>query len=364
MMFDIFSGKSFSNPLTLCIAGSILIHFGILGFLFQSRSSFLLINQPIPDNHSIELIPIVLGKVQNQENSGNGSGSNEHFEGNYFHTKSSLKNDRNGQANGQAKDSETVNPDSDSRLESRSEGSIENSAPQRSPAERDQETPSAIVRDNSSPLVLAATPSDYSLENSRGDSRSDLPKESSKESIDPSSSVIQSGSDSESRNLSTRFKPKNSIAGRSEQTGTGASAPESGQGSDIDSRIGSGIGSESEIGSGQGQPSSSPKPTATPTPIPSPEPTPEPPPEEFICIACPPPPRYPHSAHLAAINGTVQVIINVDRQGFVTTANLGASSGSAELDNAAIATVRNWQFTPTRSGRYGVPVYVDFELVP
>jgi len=354
MMFDIFSGKSFSNPLTLCIAGSILIHFGILGFLFQSRSSFLLINQPIPDNHSIELIPIVLGKVQNQENSGNGSGRDEPFERNSFNPESRPQNDRNGQpngqANGQVKDNETINPDADTRLER----SIENFPLQHLNAERPQETPSAIVRDNSSPLVLAATPSDYSLENSRGDSRSDLPKESPKESIDPSSSVIQSGSDSESRNLSTRFKPKNSIVGRSEQTGTGASAPESGQGSDIDSRI----------GSGQGQPSSSPKPTATPTPIPSPEPTPEPPPEEFICIACPPPPRYPHRAHLDAINGTVQVIINVDRQGFVTTANLGASSGSAELDNAAIATVRNWQFTPTRSGRYGVPVYLDFELVP
>ena len=209
-------------------------------------------------------------------------------------------------------------------------------------------------------MVLAATPFDYSLENSRRDSRSDLPKESPKESIDPSSSVIQSGNDSESRNLSTSFKPRNSIAGRSEQTGTGASAPGSGRGSSIDSGIGSGIGS------GQGQPSSNPKPTPTAisTPVPTPIPTPEPTPEEFTCIACPPPPRYPHSAHLAAINGTVQVIINVDRQGFVTTANLGASSGSAELDNAAIATVRNWQFTPTRSGRYGVPVYVDFELVP
>jgi TonB family protein len=45
------------------------------------------------------------------------------------------------------------------------------------------------------------------------------------------------------------------------------------------------------------------------------------------------------------------------------SAALGSSSGSPDLDQAAIATVQTWQFTATGDGRWGVPVYVDFELV-
>jgi TonB family protein len=358
MMFGVFSGKSVPNPLTFCLAGSILIHVGILGFLFQSRSSFLLINQPTLENYPIELIPIVSHQAQNPENSGNGSGNNSGndsgnnapFEGDDFNAGLGQKNDRNGQDNA----AQTVNQHSNSTPEERIENPYQNSHQdsinQSNPQSLNSEPFNSVERDTSSLLVLAANPSTDSLE----------------DSIDNYSSVINSGinsginsdSHSESRNLPASLKPGGSQPGgsqpgRSGHTGTGTSATGSGTGS----------GRGSATGSGQGHPST---PLAAPTPIltPTPIPTPEPPPENFACIACPPPPRYPHSAHLAAINGSVQVIIDVDRQGFVTAADLGTSSGSAELDNAAIVTVRNWQFTPTRAGRYGIPVYVDFELVP
>ena len=107
-------------------------------------------------------------------------------------------------------------------------------------------------------------------------------------------------------------------------------------------------------------------PTPAPTPIPTPEPTPAPTPEfmpeTFSCIACPPPAHYPRSAHLAAVGGSVQLRVDVSPEGWVMSATIAASSGSAELDQEAIVTVQNWQFTATAAGRYGVPVYVDFEL--
>ena len=111
---------------------------------------------------------------------------------------------------------------------------------------------------------------------------------------------------------------------------------------------------------------SAPIPTPAPTPIPTPEPTPAPTPEfipeTFSCIACPPPAHYPRGAHLAAVGGSVQLRVDVSPEGWVMSATIAASSGSAELDQEAIVTVQNWQFTATAAGRYGVPVYVDFQL--
>jgi TonB family protein len=109
-------------------------------------------------------------------------------------------------------------------------------------------------------------------------------------------------------------------------------------------------------------PTSNPTPTPVPTPAPTPVPTPPPAPEVFECVACPRP-AYPAQARRSGHSGSVQVILDVSPSGSVVSAALGSSSGSPDLDQAAIATVQTWQFTATGDGRWGVPVYVDFELV-
>jgi TonB family protein len=105
-----------------------------------------------------------------------------------------------------------------------------------------------------------------------------------------------------------------------------------------------------------------PPPTPIHTPIPTPVPTPPPAPEVFQCLVCPPPSHYPQQARLSAHSGSVQVIVDVHPEGYVIAAQLGSSSGSGILDQAAIETVQTWQFTTTANGRSGVPVYVDFKL--
>ncbi|MFZ9737297.1 MAG: TonB family protein [Prochlorotrichaceae cyanobacterium] len=105
-----------------------------------------------------------------------------------------------------------------------------------------------------------------------------------------------------------------------------------------------------------------PPPTPVPTPIPTPVPTPPPAPEVFQCLVCPPPSHYPQEARLSAHSGSVQVIIDVHPEGYVLSAQLGSSSGSGILDQAALDTVQTWQFTTTANGRSGIPVYVDFKL--
>lgn len=116
-------------------------------------------------------------------------------------------------------------------------------------------------------------------------------------------------------------------------------------------------------GSGSRPPAVRTPPTPVPTPMPTPVPTPMPTPvpEVFQCLSCPRP-TYPRAAHQNAHSGSVQVIIDVAPSGAVLSAALGSSSGSPELDQAALGTVQTWQFTPTADGRWGVPVYVDFVL--
>ena len=121
-------------------------------------------------------------------------------------------------------------------------------------------------------------------------------------------------------------------------------------------------GDRSGLGSVQ-TPAPTPMPTPPPTPVPTPPPAPPPPaPEVFECVACPRP-AYPAQARRSGYSGSVQVIVDVAPSGAIVSASLGSSSGSPDLDQAAIDTVQTWQFTTTADGRWGVPVYVDFELV-
>jgi protein TonB len=80
------------------------------------------------------------------------------------------------------------------------------------------------------------------------------------------------------------------------------------------------------------------------------------------------PPRYP----IAAINerraGTVMLRVLVGSDGLPEQVELEASSGSPDLDEAAIAAAREWNFDPAHDGYKAIPswvlVPVNFSLDP
>ena len=76
------------------------------------------------------------------------------------------------------------------------------------------------------------------------------------------------------------------------------------------------------------------------------------------CRRCPKP-SYPRSALDAGAEGTVNIMVDINSDGAVTSASLVGSSGHASLDQAALSAVRNrWRFQPIRGGASGVVVSV------
>jgi protein TonB len=64
------------------------------------------------------------------------------------------------------------------------------------------------------------------------------------------------------------------------------------------------------------------------------------------------PPVYPPSLLRSATGGRVQVACTIDEAGKVVAASIRQSSGSAELDKAAIGAVNRWKFkAATRGGK-------------
>lgn len=66
------------------------------------------------------------------------------------------------------------------------------------------------------------------------------------------------------------------------------------------------------------------------------------------------PPPYPFVAWRRGIEGTVTVLLEIDEHGTVTAAHVEASSGCSALDDAALAQLATWRFTPARSGGHAV----------
>ncbi|HHW4678422.1 MAG TPA: energy transducer TonB [Xylella sp.] len=62
-----------------------------------------------------------------------------------------------------------------------------------------------------------------------------------------------------------------------------------------------------------------------------------------------PPPEYPADAAARGEHGTVMVRVLVDAEGAPSGVEIAKSSGSRELDNAALQTVRGWRFKPARN---------------
>lgn len=74
-----------------------------------------------------------------------------------------------------------------------------------------------------------------------------------------------------------------------------------------------------------------------------------------------PAPAYPAMARRNGEEGRVQLSVRVSAQGRAEQVEVRHSSGYARLDEAALATVRQWRFVPARRGEEAVAASV---LVP
>jgi protein TonB len=72
------------------------------------------------------------------------------------------------------------------------------------------------------------------------------------------------------------------------------------------------------------------------------------------------PPAYPMDAAMRGEEGEVRVAIHVAANGSVSGADVMSSSGSASLDNAAVAAVKRWRFHPALKDGQPVPFDVSF----
>ena len=70
-------------------------------------------------------------------------------------------------------------------------------------------------------------------------------------------------------------------------------------------------------------------------------------------------PKYPSSARNAGVEGVVGVKMLVNASGKVEEAFVVRSSGNADLDEAAVAAVYKWRFSPAKD-KFGqkAPCYV------
>ncbi|MBD2740892.1 TonB family protein [Coleofasciculus sp. FACHB-1120] len=64
----------------------------------------------------------------------------------------------------------------------------------------------------------------------------------------------------------------------------------------------------------------------------------------------------------AESSGSAMLSFDVDDKGNVTNVRLSRSSGSRELDEAAVRAARNWKFDSSSGRQQGVPASVDFQL--
>lgn len=71
-----------------------------------------------------------------------------------------------------------------------------------------------------------------------------------------------------------------------------------------------------------------------------------------------PAPNYPREALAAGIEGRVMLRVTIEADGAVGAARVSTSSGSASLDDAALAAIRSWRFEPARRGGEAVPYEV------
>lgn len=67
---------------------------------------------------------------------------------------------------------------------------------------------------------------------------------------------------------------------------------------------------------------------------------------------------YPSKLRDAGLGGSIDVWIHIDGAGQVEEARVRESSGSEDLDQAAVRVVESMEFTPARNGEDAVPVWI------
>jgi protein TonB len=75
-----------------------------------------------------------------------------------------------------------------------------------------------------------------------------------------------------------------------------------------------------------------------------------------------PPPRYPEKARLRKQQGTVLLDVRVKTDGKPRGIRVAKSSGHHSLDQAALQTVRLWEFVPARRGSKHVEANVEIPI--
>ncbi len=76
----------------------------------------------------------------------------------------------------------------------------------------------------------------------------------------------------------------------------------------------------------------------------------------IVCLSCPVPDYF-------GAEGSARVVYDIAPNGSVTNLRVWESSGDPEIDQTVLATVSNWQFTPSRTGRQAVRNRLTFEAV-
>ncbi|MGZ8215561.1 MAG: energy transducer TonB [Methylosarcina sp.] len=71
-----------------------------------------------------------------------------------------------------------------------------------------------------------------------------------------------------------------------------------------------------------------------------------------------PAPAYPEEARARGEQGRIMVRALINTQGTVSQLLVQRSSGYASLDQAALATVKDWRFVPARRGENAVAAWV------
>ncbi|MDF5708394.1 MAG: energy transducer TonB [Nostoc sp. S4] len=72
--------------------------------------------------------------------------------------------------------------------------------------------------------------------------------------------------------------------------------------------------------------------------------------------------RYPESARRQSMEGRVELAIDTDALGNVTSVRLLRSSGNPNLDEETLRQARNWKLKPTSGGRKGVLIKTEYAL--
>lgn len=76
-----------------------------------------------------------------------------------------------------------------------------------------------------------------------------------------------------------------------------------------------------------------------------------------------PPPPYPEQARRLMEEGLVRLAVEVDARGKVASVSVAQSSGFQDLDEAALNTVKGWEFKPARLAGIGVSTSVNIPVL-